>query len=108
MTAQQSGPLQRAEERVWRDLTRFIIMAPRLLDEDLQRGANISLSEYTVLVHLSEAASGHLRLSELADLAYLSGSRMTRLVGALAAQNLVVKTRAENDARGIDVQITED
>jgi hypothetical protein len=43
------------------------VIAPRLLDEDLQRGGNISLSEYTVLMNLSEAPTGRLSVSELAD-----------------------------------------
>ena len=47
---------------MWRDVARLLSVASRLLDEDLQRGANISLSEYAVLVHLSEAETGHVAL----------------------------------------------
>ena len=64
-------------------------MAPRLLDEDLQRDAHMSLSEYTALVHLSEAPDSVLRVAQLADLSYLSGSRMTRLVDQLAIEDLL-------------------
>ena len=106
MTQKLTEPLKRKEEHAWRDLARFFVVAPRLLDEDLQRGANISLSDYTVLMNLSEAPTGRLRLSELADRAYLSGSRMTRLVEQLASDQLVLKSRSEDDGRGIDVSIT--
>jgi len=41
------------EEAAWRDLARFFRIAPRLLYEDLQRGADISLTEYTTLMSLS-------------------------------------------------------
>jgi DNA-binding MarR family transcriptional regulator len=107
MMAKTNEPLKAREERVWRDVARFLAVAPRLLDEDLQRGANISLSEYAVLVHLSEAGTGQLRVRELADLADLSGSHMTRIIGDLATGGFVVKDRNPEDGRGIDVQITE-
>jgi DNA-binding MarR family transcriptional regulator len=99
-------PLKAREEQVWRDVARFLSVAPRLLDEDLQAGANISLSEYAVLVHLSEEKTGQLRVRELADLADLSGSHMTRIIGDLARDGFVVKNRNPDDGRGIDVQIT--
>jgi DNA-binding MarR family transcriptional regulator len=102
-----AGPLNTEEERAWRDLSRVIIVTPRVMDADLQREANISLSAYTVLVHLSEAAAEHLRVSELADLAYLSGSRVTRLVDELARAGLVVKSRNAEDSRGVDVRISD-
>ena len=101
--AKTNRPLRGREERVWRDVARFLAVAPRLLDEDLQRGADISLSEYAVLVHLSEAEATQLRVSEIAD---LSGSHMTRIIGDLARGGFVVKTRNPEDGRGIDVRIT--
>jgi DNA-binding MarR family transcriptional regulator len=100
-------PLNQLEESAWRALTRVIVVAPRLLDEDLQRDAHMSLSEYTVLVHLSEAPNSMLRVAQLADLSYLSGSRMTRLVDQLAVEGLVEKERSEHDRRGIEVRITD-
>jgi DNA-binding MarR family transcriptional regulator len=99
-------PLDATEERAWRDLARFFVVAPRLLDEDLQRGANMSLSTYSALTHLSEAPGQTLRITELANGAYLSGSRTTRLVDELVADGLVVKRRCSEDARGVDVILT--
>jgi len=107
MTANSNQPLNAGEERVWRDVARFISVATRLLDEDLQRGADISLSEYAVLLHLSEAESGQLRVGELADLAQISGSHTTRVIGELARGGFVVKNRNPEDGRGIDVQIAD-
>jgi DNA-binding MarR family transcriptional regulator len=104
--AKTNRPLRGREERVWRDVARLLAVAPRLLDEDLQEGADISLSEYAVLLHLSEAETGQLRVLELADLADLSGSHMTRIIGDLAKGGFVVKTRNPDDGRGIDVRIT--
>jgi DNA-binding MarR family transcriptional regulator len=100
-------PLDAVEEPTWRALARFFVVAPRLLDEDLQRGAHMSLSAYTVLLHLSEAPGRTLRMTELANRAYLSGSRTTRLVDELIADGLAAKERNAADGRGFDVTLTE-
>jgi DNA-binding MarR family transcriptional regulator len=100
-------PLDAVEESAWRALARFFVAAPRLLDEDLQRGAHMSLSAYTILLHLSEAPGRALRITELANRAYLSGSRTTRLVDELIADQLVTKERNAADGRGFDVALTE-
>ena len=106
MPDQPLRPLDAMEEAAWRDLAKFFLIAPRLLDEDLQRGADISLSEYTTLMSLSEAPDHRLRITELANRVYLSGSRTTRLVDELAASGLIRKTRSPADARGVDVSLT--
>jgi DNA-binding MarR family transcriptional regulator len=100
-------PLDAVEEPTWRALARFFVVAPRLLDEDLQRGAHMSLSAYTILLHLSEAPGRSLRMTELANRAYLSGSRTTRLVDELIADGLAAKERNAADGRGFDVTLTE-
>ena len=105
---EELSPLDTVEESAWRALARFFVAAPRLLDEDLQRGAHMSLSAYTILLHLSEAPGRALRITELANRAYLSGSRTTRLVDELIADQLVTKERNAADGRGFDVTLTEE
>jgi len=105
---EELSPLDAVEESAWRALARFFVAAPRLLDEDLQRGAHMSLSAYTILLHLSEAPGRALRITELANRAYLSGSRTTRLVDELIADQLVTKERNAADGRGFDVTLTEE
>ena len=101
-------PLDAIEEPTWRALARFFVAAPRLLDEDLQRGARISLSAYSILAHLSEAPNRTLRMTELANRAYLSGSRTTRLVDELIGDQLVTKARNAADGRGFDITLTDE
>ncbi|HEY5397047.1 MAG TPA: MarR family transcriptional regulator [Trebonia sp.] len=105
---EEPRPLDAVEEPTWRALARFFVVAPRLLDEDLQRGARMSLSAYTILLHLSEAPGRALRMTELANRAYLSGSRTTRLVDELIADGLVAKERNAADGRGFDVTLTDE
>src|ERR1700739_2533488 len=68
----------------------------------------MSLSAYSVLLHLSEAPGRTLRITELANRAYLSGSRTTRLVDELIAGQWVTKERNAVDGRGFDVTLTEE
>lgn len=68
----------------------------------------MSLSAYTILLHLSEAPGWALRITELANRAYLSGSRTTRLVDELIADQLVTKERNAADGRGFDVTLTQE
>jgi DNA-binding MarR family transcriptional regulator len=100
-------PLDATEEQAWRALARFFVVVPRLLDEDLQRSAHMSLSAYSILMQLSEVPGRTLRITELANRAYLSGSRTTRLVDELIADGLLTKERNASDARGFDVALTD-
>jgi DNA-binding MarR family transcriptional regulator len=96
--AEELTPLDAIEEPTWRALARFFVVAPRLLDEDLQRGAQMSLSAYSILMHLSEAPRHTLRMTDLANRAYLSSSRTTRLLDELIADQLVTKERNATDS----------
>lgn len=92
---------------MWRPLARVLVLLSRRLDADLQEAARLSLHEYGVLVKLSEAPGGQLRMSDLAGQVGLSPSRISRLIDNYAAQGLVTKTPCIDDARGNFATITE-
>ncbi|MFG2968772.1 MULTISPECIES: MarR family winged helix-turn-helix transcriptional regulator [unclassified Streptomyces] len=98
MTAED--PLTAQEQRLWRALMRLIVALPRSLDDDLLRSTGLTLTEYVVLMNLSEAENQELRMAELASATALSASRITRVVDALQSRGQVVKRRYEGDARG--------
>ncbi|MFF4304856.1 MarR family winged helix-turn-helix transcriptional regulator [Streptomyces sp. NPDC001601] len=93
-------PLTAQEERLWRALMRVIVALPRSLDDDLLRSTGLTLTEYAVLMNLSEAENQELRMTDLASATALSASRITRVVDALQSRGQVVKRRYEWDARG--------
>jgi DNA-binding MarR family transcriptional regulator len=99
MTAAED-PLTAQEERLWRALMRVIVALPRSLDDDLLRATGLTLTEYVVLMSLSEAENRELRMADLAAATALSASRITRVVDALQSRGQVVKRRYEGDARG--------
>lgn len=82
-----------------RAVARMLTMLPRLLDADLVREQQISLSTYLVLMNLSEADERRLRMSELAAICDLSLSGLTRIVDKLEASGFVERQRDAEDAR---------
>lgn len=102
----QLVPLTPTEEALWRALMRLMLTLHRALDDDLLRARGMTANEYTVLVNLSEAPNRELRITELADAAALSVSRMSRLIDELQSRSLVAKRRSEIDARGNVASLT--
>ena len=92
-------PLTPTEEELWRAVMRIVKIIPRHLDSDLTRGAGLTASEYTTIMHLSEGPNRELRMADLANATDLSASRMTRLVDDLQWRGLVTKTTSSSDAR---------
>jgi DNA-binding MarR family transcriptional regulator len=99
-------PLSATEEALWRAMMRIVKIIPRHLDSDLIRGAGLTASEYTTIMHLSEAPNRELRMADLANATDLSASRMTRLVDDLQSRGLVTKTASSSDARGNVARLT--
>ena len=77
------------------------------LDDDLQREFGISLTEYEVLVRLSEREGRQMRMAQLADAMAHSRSRVTHTVKRLENAGLVARCKAADDGRGIVCQLTE-
>ena len=92
---------------MWRALMRIVKSLPRHLDSDLVRSVGLTASEYTTLMHLSEAPNRRMRMSELAATANLSLSGMTRIVTRLENQGLIERTRCDEDARGWNAVLTD-
>jgi DNA-binding MarR family transcriptional regulator len=92
----------------WRGFLRTHAEVVRGLDEELTERHGLPLSSYDVLVQLSEAPEGRLRMSSLADAVLLSRSGLSRLVTRLVAQGLIERMECKNDARGSFAAITED
>lgn len=100
------APLDGDEERLWRALQRVTIALPRVLDEDLLRSTGLSLTEYAVLVNLSEAPDHEMRMADVAASTALSASRITRVVEQLQSRGLVDKRKCADDARSNIASLT--
>ena len=78
----------------------------RQLESELEQETGLPLADFDVLAQLAQAG-GELRMSDLANRALISRSGMTRRVSRLVDEELVVRGRAEKDARGVCVVLTE-
>lgn len=70
------------------------------LDTLLKASSGLSLDDYDVLVHLSEADDHRLRMSELSDRLLHSRSRLTQRADRLAQRGFVIREKCDADARG--------
>jgi len=104
--AGEVAPLSPEEETAWRALGRAVVVIPRVLDSDLMQSEGLSLTEYTVLMNLSEAPERSLRMSELANYVSISVSGLTRVVEGLERTGLVERVRSTADGRGQLARLT--
>lgn len=101
-------PLTADEEAAWRALARAVLVIPRVLDADLLQKEGLNVTEYNVLMNLSEAPERSLRMSELANYVSITVSGLTRVVERLERQGLVERVRAASDGRGQVAVLTAD
>jgi DNA-binding MarR family transcriptional regulator len=93
-------PLTDKEQAAWRALMRLLVVLPRVIEADMIRAGQLTTSEYTVLMHLSEAQDRSMRMNALAELAQLTGSGMSRVVTRLEREGLVERRPSCEDGRG--------
>lgn len=98
--------LDEGQQRAWRAYLR----AGRLLDVALDRdlGDGVQLSEYEILVQLSEAPQRRRRMSEIADLVVQSRSRLTHTASRLERQGWVAREQCSGDRRGVELLLTDE
>ena len=90
----------------WRSLLRAQASLMRQLDVDLVKETGLALADFDVLAQLA-LAGGSLRMTDLANMALISRSGMTRRVARLVGEGLVRRAGAEADARGVVVALTD-
>ncbi|QGG97157.1 MarR family transcriptional regulator [Actinomarinicola tropica] len=76
------------------------------LERELRAEHGLTLADYEILVHLSEAPERRLRMADLADAASVSRSRLTHRVDRMTAQGLVERAPCPTDRRGTFAVLT--
>lgn len=97
-----------AEEALVRALARAAQVLPRAVNADMALIGRVSLSEYTALMHLSEAQGRMMRVGELAEACSLTLSGSSRIIDRLEKRALVARVKCEQDSRGANVVLTEE
>jgi DNA-binding MarR family transcriptional regulator len=107
--AQASGQprwLTPEEQHAWRTHLTLSKLLMRQLDRDLH-AHGLNLSDYEILVELSEAEDNRLRMTDLADATAQSRSRLSHQITRMEASGLVGRESCQGDKRGLYAVLTE-
>lgn len=99
--------LDEEQQRSWRALVLGTTLLFDRLDDDLRREFGLSITEYEVMVRLSECPDHRMRMSRLAEAMAHSRSRVTHTVARMDLAGLVSRCEAADDGRGRFAQLTE-
>jgi DNA-binding MarR family transcriptional regulator len=95
------------QQASWRSFVLGITLLLDRLDADLQQSHDLSLTEYEILVRLSERPDRQMRMAQLADALAHSRSRVTHTVARMEKADLVLRTSSPEDGRGIVCRLTD-
>ena len=96
------------EQHVWRSYVEAVTLLDDHLDRQLQRDAGMPHIYYGLLVRLAESPDRRLRMTELAKLAKITRSRLSRAVARLEKQGWVRREDCPSDRRGQFAVLTEE
>ncbi len=92
--------LDEEENRIWRGFLEATARINTRLSDSLKEISGLTLDDYEVLVHLSEADPQRLRMTELSQRLLHSQSRLTQRVDRLVKRGLVTREKCPDDGRG--------
>lgn len=99
--------LDEQEKAAWTGLISLVLLLPGKLESPLRQEHGLTLFEYLVLSHLSEAPRRKLRMGELAFLASGSLSRLSNVVKRCEQRGWVVRSPDPADGRYTLAELTE-
>ena len=96
------------QQRYWRSYLSGAARLTEALTRQLEADSGVSLSEYEILVRLSEVEPHRLRMSELAASLVHSRSRLTHTVSRMEREGLVRRETCLADGRGVEAVLTDE
>jgi DNA-binding MarR family transcriptional regulator len=82
-------------------------LLPNHLEDRLHERHGLTLTDYQVLVEVSESADHRLRMTELSNRTQLSKSRLSHQIGRMERAGLVIRTQCPDDRRGQWCELTD-
>lgn len=92
--------LDESEQRAWRGLLAVQARLNGRIRRSLQEHSSLSDADYAVLVHLSEAPGGRLRVYELVSALEWEKSRLSHQLRRMEDRGLLEREGCETDRRG--------
>jgi DNA-binding MarR family transcriptional regulator len=99
--------LSEAQQHSWRSYILGVARLNEALSRQLEGDSGLSLSEYEVMVRLSEAPERTVRMAELAAALVHSRSRLTHTIGRMERRGLVRRDSCLADGRGVNAVLTD-
>lgn len=100
--------LDEQESRIWRSFLEATGRINSQLNDSLKASTGLTMDDYEVLVHLSEAEPHRVRMTELSHRLLHSQSRLTQRVDRLAKRGLVRREKCPEDGRGTFAVLTDE
>ncbi|WP_055482628.1 MarR family winged helix-turn-helix transcriptional regulator [Sphaerimonospora mesophila] len=95
------------QQRAWRAYLRMQAGLSAALNRRLQAASGLSLADYDVLVHLTDAPDGRLRPYELQHALDWEQSRLSHHLSRMQRRGLVERQECAADGRGAFIVLTE-
>jgi DNA-binding MarR family transcriptional regulator len=99
--------LDETEQSAWRAWVAVMRLLPDRLAVRLQQRHKLTLTDYQILVALSESAGRRMRMTELAEHTLLSKSRLSHQINRMEQSGLVERQGCPTDRRGSFAVLTE-
>ena len=95
------------ERHAWLTVAALMTKLPAALDRQLQSDSGLSLFEYMVLVVLSEQSDRTMQMSDIAEFASASLSRLSHTATRLEKQGLITRQQVPGHGRRTHATLTE-
>jgi DNA-binding MarR family transcriptional regulator len=99
--------LTEREHHTWRAFIKLQAELRTRMARELQRTSKLSLSDYEVLVLLSESPDGRMRAFEIGAQIGWEKSRLSHHLTRMEQRGMVERQPCENDSRYADIVLTE-
>jgi len=92
--------LSREQQSHWRSWLTATTVLREQLSRELQESHGLTITDYEILVRLSESDTKSIRMSDLAKLTLLSRSRLSHQIDRMETAGLVSREVSPDDRRG--------
>lgn len=99
--------LDDAEMATWLPTIRLVQLLPQVLDRALKAETGLKHAHYAILVMLAGQTGGAGTMTELAQIAGLSRSRLSHAIDSLVERGWVTRTSCSSDKRTLSATLTD-
>jgi DNA-binding MarR family transcriptional regulator len=99
--------LDERERRAWRGYLAMHAQLTARLHRQLQSESGLSLTDFDVLVQLTDQPEPHMRIGELAQALQWEKSRLSHHLARMQRRGLVTREECPDDGRGANIALTD-